>query len=201
VKRLTIAITGASGVVYGQRLVWHLDRTDEVERVHLVVSAPGRRVLADELDVSASGEALVEALVGRPSVKFELHPIGDIGATIASGSYPIDAMAIVPCSASTLAAIASGVGSNLIHRAADVMLKEHRPLIVVPRETPLNDIHLENMLRISRAGARIVPAMPSFYHRPRTIEEVVDHFVMRLFDHMGLGHARATMWTGRVERH
>jgi 4-hydroxy-3-polyprenylbenzoate decarboxylase len=200
VKTITVAITGASGAVYAQRLLWHLERSDEVGRVHLVVSSPGRRVLAEELDVAGSGEALVEALVGGPSEKLDVVPSSDIGAKIASGSYPVDGMAIVPCSMSTIGALASGAVTNLVHRAADVMLKENRRVILVPRETPLHAIHLENMLRLRNAGAMIVPATPGFYHRPETIEQLVDHFVFRLFDHLGLSHSRATMWQGTARR-
>ena len=199
-KIITVAITGASGAIYAQRLLWHMERSDEVSRVHLVVSSPGRRVLAEELDVTGPAEALAEALVGRASGKVDVVPNNDIGAKIASGSYPVDAMAIVPCSVSTVGALASGAVTNLVHRAADVMLKENRRLVVVPRETPLHAIHLENLLRLRNAGATIVPAMPSFYHRPQTIEQLVDHFVFRLFDHLGLSHARATMWTGSRRR-
>lgn len=127
-------------------------------------------------------------------------PSSDIGAKIASGSYPVDGMAIVPCSMSTIGALASGAVTNLVHRAADVMLKENRRVILVPRETPLHAIHLENMLRLRNAGAMIVPATPGFYHRPETIEQLVDHFVFRLFDHLGLSHSRATMWQGTARR-
>jgi 4-hydroxy-3-polyprenylbenzoate decarboxylase len=197
-KTITVAITGASGAVYAQRLVWHLERSDEVERVHVVVSGPGRRVLAEELDVTGSGEGLLEALAGRASEKLDLVPSNDIGAKIASGSYPVDGMVVVPCSVSTVGALASGAVSNLIHRAADVMLKEGRRLVLVPRETPLHAIHLENLLRLRQAGAMIVPAMPGFYHRPQTIEQLVDHFVFRLMDHLGLDHDRSTMWQGGV---
>jgi flavin prenyltransferase len=196
VKTITVAISGASGAVYARRLLWHLERSEDVGLVHLVVSKPGRRVLAEELDVEGTGDALVEALVGKPSGKIDLVPVGDIGAKIASGSYPVDGMAIVPCSVSTVGALASGTVTNLIHRAADVMLKENRKLVIVPRETPLHAIHLENLLRLRNAGAVIAPAMPGFYHRPATIEELVDHFVFRLFDHLGVPHARATMWRG-----
>jgi 4-hydroxy-3-polyprenylbenzoate decarboxylase len=196
VKTITVAISGASGAIYAQRLLWHLERSEEVGRVHLVLSKPGRRVLAEELDVEGGGDTLVPALVGRASEKIDLAPVNDIGAKIASGSYPVDGMVIVPCSVSTVGALASGAVTNLIHRAADVMLKEGRRLILVPRETPLHAIHLENLLRLRNAGAVIAPAMPAFYHRPATIEELVDHFVFRLFDHLGVPHARETMWTG-----
>jgi 4-hydroxy-3-polyprenylbenzoate decarboxylase len=200
VKTITVAISGASGAVYAQRLLWHMERSDEVGRIHLVMSKPGRRVLAEEIDVEGGGDAMVAALAGRPSEKIDLVPIGDIGAKIASGSYPVDGMVIVPCSVSTIGVLASGTGTNLIHRAADVMLKENRRLVLVPRETPLHAIHLENLLRLRNAGAVIAPAMPGFYHRPSTIEQLVDHFVFRLFDHLGLSHARTTMWQGSARK-
>jgi 4-hydroxy-3-polyprenylbenzoate decarboxylase len=200
VKTITVAITGASGAVYAQRLLAELEHSAEVGRVHLVVSSPGRRVLAEELDLSGSGDALVEGLVGRPSEKIELLPATDVGASIASGSYRVDAMIVVPCSVSTVGALASGAVTNLVHRAADVTLKEGRPLVLVPRETPLHAIHLENLLRLRNAGAMIVPATPGFYHRPRTIDELVAHFVFRLMDHLGLDHDRSTAWTGGKRR-
>lgn len=199
-KTITVAITGASGAIYARRLLVHLEASPEVGRVHLVVSGPGRRVLAEELDATGSGGALVEELVGEHASKVELVPASDIGATIASGSYPVHAMAIVPCSVSTVGALASGAVTNLVHRAADVMLKENRRLVVVPRETPLHAIHLENLLRLRNAGATIVPASPSFYHRPETIEQLVDHFVFRLMDHLGLEHDRSTAWTGSARK-
>lgn len=197
-KRITVAITGASGAIYAQRLLHHLDRSAEVARVHLIASAPGRRVLLEELDVSGSGEELARALTGQNVSKVDVIPNSDIGATIASGSYPSDGMVVIPCSMSTIGALASGAVTNLVHRAADVTLKENRRLILVPRETPLHAIHLENMLRLRNAGAMIVPAMPGFYHRPESIEQLVDHFVFRIFDHLGLAHDRATMWRGGV---
>jgi len=198
VKRITVAITGASGAVYAQRLLYHLDRSAEVSHVHVIVSAPGRRVLLEELDVAASGDGLARELTGLDSSKLTFLPNSDIGASIASGSFPSDGMVIVPCSMSTIGALASGAVTNLVHRAADVTLKENRRLVLVPRETPLHSIHLENLLRLRNAGAMIVPAMPGFYHRPESIEQLVDHFVFRLFDHLGLSHDRSTMWRGGV---
>lgn len=197
-KRITVAITGASGAIYAQRLLHHLDRSAEVSHVHCIVSAPGRRVLLEELDISGSGNELTHALTGHTVSKVEVLPNSDIGATVASGSYPSDGMVVIPCSMSTIGALASGAVTNLVHRAADVTLKENRRLILVPRETPLHAIHLENLLRLRNAGAMIVPAMPGFYHRPETIEQLVDHFVFRIFDHLGLAHDRATMWKGGV---
>lgn len=198
VKTITVGISGASGAIYAQRLLMQLEASPEVRQINLVISGPGRRVISDELDISATSdvEELVAEMIGRPSNKsVSFHP-GDIGATIASGSYPVDAMVIIPCSASTLGVLASGSSRNLLHRAADVCLKEGRKLVIVPRETPLSVIHLENMLKLRQAGAMIVPAMPSFYHRPANIIEMVDHFIYRVMDHLGLAHSEETVWQG-----
>ena len=200
VKSIIVGISGASGAIYAQRLLVQLEASDEVRQINLVVSGPGRRVISDELDIPATGdtEQMVTELLGRPSVKTTVFHPGDIGATIASGSYPVDAMVIIPCSASTLGVLASGSCRNLLHRAADVCLKEGRKLVLVPRETPLSSIHLENMLRLRQAGAMIVPAMPAFYHRPADITSLVDHFVYRVMDHLGLAHSQETVWQGDV---
>src|SRR5207237_8477816 len=136
----------------------------------------------------------------RPSAKTVCVHAGDSGAAIASGSYPVDAMPSIPCSASTLGVLASGAARNLLHRAADVCLKEGRKLVLVPRETPLSTIHLENMLRLRQAGAMIVPAMPAFYHRPADINGLVDHFVYRVMDHLGVAHSQETGWRGDVSK-
>ncbi len=176
----------------------HLDESAEVSQINLVISGPGRRVIADELEISSSAdsEQLVTDMVGRPSLKTVMFHPGDIGASIASGSCPVDAMIIIPCSASTLGTLASGASRNLLHRAADVCLKENRRLVLVPRETPLSTIHLENMLRLKQAGALIVPAMPAFYHKPAHIIALVDHFIYRVMDHLGLAHSQETAWRG-----
>jgi 4-hydroxy-3-polyprenylbenzoate decarboxylase len=200
VKSITVGISGASGAIYARRLLVQLEASDEVRQINLVVSGPGRRVISDELDIAATGDAeqMVRELLGRPSVKTTIFHPGDIGATIASGSYPVDGMVIIPCSASTLGVLASGSCRNLLHRAADVCLKEGRKLVLVPRETPLSSIHLENMLRLRQAGAMIVPAMPAFYHKPSDIISLVDHFVYRVMDHLGLRHSQETVWQGDI---
>lgn len=189
-------------MIYAQRLLINLEDNPEVRRVNLITSGPARRVITDELDVSATAdsEQMVAELLGRPSSKvFVFHP-GDIGASIASGSHPVDAMAVIPCSASTLGVLASGSCRNLLHRAADVCLKEGRRLVLVLRETPLSAIHIENMLRLSRAGAMIVPAMPAFYHKPQDLISLVDHFVYRVMDHLGVSHSEETVWQGDARR-
>ncbi len=199
-KSITVGISGASGAIYAQRLLLQLEASREVRQINLVVSGPGRRVIMDELDINStvSVEQMIEEMIGRPATKTVVFHPGDIGAAIASGSYPVDAMAVIPCSSSTIGVLASGASRNLLHRAADVCLKEGRRLILVPRETPLSLIHLENLLRLSRAGAMIVPAMPAFYHRPSDINSLVDHFVYRVMDHLGVAHSTETVWHGDV---
>jgi 4-hydroxy-3-polyprenylbenzoate decarboxylase len=202
VKSITVGISGASGAIYAQRLLIQLEASPEVRQINLVISGPARRVISDELDISPTSDAeqMIAELIGQPPTKTILFHAGDIGAAIASGSYPVDAMVIIPCSASTLGVLASGSCRNLLHRAADVCLKEDRKLVLVPRETPLSTIHLENMLRLRQAGAMIVPAMPAFYHRPQNITDLVDHFVYRVMDHLGVSHSQETVWHGDVNR-
>jgi flavin prenyltransferase len=197
-KSITLGITGASGSVYAQRLLVHLNESPLVSRIDLVISQAGVRVAGEELGINVAGKEprVARELIGKMTDKVIVHSPSDIGATIASGSYLSDAMVIVPCSMGSLAAIASGITRDLIHRAADVMLKENRPLILVPRESPFNAIHLENMLKLARLGVRIIPAMPSFYHHPKTIDDLIEHFTHRLLDHLGVAHEQKTRWEG-----
>ncbi len=201
-KSISVGITGASGTIYAQRLLIRLNACPDVARIDLAISQAGVRVASDELGIAVAGtEArVVRELIGKDSDKFIVHSPSDIGATIASGSYLCDAMIIVPCSMGSLAAIASGIARDLIHRAADVMIKEQRRLILVPRETPLNAIHLENMLKLARLGVLIIPAMPSFYHHPETVDDLVEHFIHRLLDHLGVEHDQKTRWEGSRKR-
>ncbi len=194
--RWIVGLTGASGMRYALRLLQVL--AAEVKELHVVISDAGRRVLAEEegISVGLSGEKLLQHLGISPSGAV-FHSPRDIGASIASGSYRVDGMVVVPCSMGTLAAISHGMSTNLIQRAAEVMLKEHRPLIVVPRETPLSEIALRNMLRLSRAGARLLPAMPGFYHRPATIDDLVNMLVMKIVDQMGLQVDLVERWKER----
>ena len=201
-KAITVGITGASGSIYAQRLLIRLNESPEVSRLDLVITTAGVRVVGEELGLNVAGtdRRVITQLLGVDSDKVTVHAASDIGATIASGSYLSDAMVVVPCSMSTLACIATGMTRDLVHRAADVYLKESRPLILVPRETPFNAIHLENMLKLSRLGVRIFPAMPSFYHHPQTIDDLVEHFTHRLLDHLGVAHEQQTRWEGSKKR-
>jgi len=197
-KSITVGITGASGSVYAQKLLARLNESPEVSRIDLVISQAGVRVTGEELGLNVAGTdgRVVRELLGQDSEKVIVHSANDIGASIASGSYLSDAMVIVPCSMGTLGAIANGVSKDLVQRAADVIIKESRPLILVPRETPLNVIHLENMLKLARLGIRIIPAMPSFYHHPKTVDDLIEHFIHRLLDHLGVSHEQLTRWEG-----
>jgi 4-hydroxy-3-polyprenylbenzoate decarboxylase len=197
---LTLAITGASGAIYAQRTLLHLASSGVVERINLIMSGAAHTVARVELgaDLREGDARTINQWIGlAPDSKLvRLHRLDNMAATPASGSHPQAGMLIVPCSMGTLGAIASGAGTNLIHRAADVTLKEGRKLVIVPRESPYNAIHLENMLRLSRAGARILPASPGFYHRPQSIEELVDHLVFRILDQFGVPHSQRTQWQG-----
>ena len=201
-KSIIVGITGASGSVYAQRLLARLDASPDVSRIDLVITQAGVRVVGEELGLNVSGtdRRVVRELLGEDSEKVVVHSANDIGASIASGSYLSDGMVIVPCSMSTLGAIANGVSRDLVHRAADVVIKESRLLLLVPRETPLNVLHLENMLKLARLGVRILPAMPGFYHNPRTIDDLIEHFIHRLLDHLGVSHEQLTRWEGSKKR-
>ncbi|HUQ32540.1 MAG TPA: flavin prenyltransferase UbiX [Pyrinomonadaceae bacterium] len=197
---LTVAITGASGSIYAHRTLLYLAASGAVERINLIMSESAQVVARVELGVDlreADGTKINEWLnLPADSKIVRLHRLDNLAAAPASGSHLQAGMMIVPCSMGTLGAIASGACANLIHRAADVTLKEGRKLVIVPRETPYNTIHLENMLRLAHAGARILPASPAFYHRPQTIEEMVDHLVFRILDQFGVPHTQASRWTG-----
>lgn len=200
---LTLAITGASGAIYAHRTLRYMAASRAVERINLVMSESAQVVARVELgaDLREADSKAINEWVGLPlaSKLIRPHRLDNMAAVPASGSHMQAGMVIVPCSMGTLGAIASGAGTNLIHRAADVTLKEGRKLVIVPRESPYNEIHMENMLRLSRAGARILPASPGFYHRPKTIEELVDHLVFRILDQFGIPHTQATRWKGEEE--
>jgi 4-hydroxy-3-polyprenylbenzoate decarboxylase len=197
---LTLAITGASGAIYAHRTLIHLAASGVVERLNLIVSDAAKTVAMVELgfDLRNADEKRLNEWIGLPSEAkmIRWHRLDNMAATPSSGSHPQAGMMIVPCSMGTLGAIASGAGTNLIHRAADVTLKEGRRLVLVPRETPYNAIHLENLLKLARAGAHVLPASPGFYHRPQTIEALVDHLVFRILDQFAIPHSTATRWKG-----
>ncbi|MBB6690166.1 UbiX family flavin prenyltransferase [Cohnella xylanilytica] len=194
-RRWVVGWTGASGAVYGVTLVKELIAAGI--QVHLVVSDAAWRVLKEEMgwDATKRREALLSGLgLEEGDERFVYHPQGDIGAAIASGSFVCEGMAVVPCSMGTLSAIAHGSSDNLLARAADVALKEGRPLLLVPRETPLNAIHLENMLKLARLGVRIIPAMPAFYSGPQTLDDAVRFMVGKVMDSMGIPHRLYRRW-------
>ncbi len=190
---LTLAMTGASGAVLGRAMLRALEADARVERVHLVVSENALRVMAEELGLSGRN-GLAEKLLGGPSAKVVQHVDANIGAAIASGSHPSAGMIVLPCSMGTLAAIANGMADSLIARAADVTLKERRPLVLCVRETPFNRIHLRNMTLAAEAGATIFPVMPAFYSKPVDSEEMARQFVCRVLAHAGLPQAGAFVW-------
>ena len=186
-KRLIVAITGATGAIYGVRVLQRL-RAAGAE-THLVISRWGARTLLHETTWSRQQ---VEALATAT------YAPADMGAAISSGSFRTDGMIIAPCSAKTLAAIAHGYGDNLVHRAADVVLKERRRLVLAIREAPLSEIHLENMLKLARMGAVILPPMPAFYNHPKSVDDVVQHTVARILDQFGFEMPEAVRWTGEM---
>jgi 4-hydroxy-3-polyprenylbenzoate decarboxylase len=201
VSRLVVAITGASGAIYGKRLAEEL--LSRGKRLILLISKNGWLILQQEMNFLAQGD---EDVVSRKlRAWFGLDEEDDsvvyyhyenLLAPLASGSSRASGMIICPCSMATVAAIAHGYSSNLITRTADVMLKENRPLLLVPRETPLNEIHLQNLLTLKRCGAQVVPAMPAFYHKPETVEEIVDFMVGKILDLLGVEHKLFRRWEG-----
>ena len=193
-SRIVVAISGGSGAVYGRRLAQVLAAAGH--EIHLTVSDAARKVIAAELGLNLNlrdADDVVAHLVGLPVT---YHHYQNVAAPIASGSFPTDAMVVAPCSMGTIGRIASGVSTGLIDRAADVCLKERRRLILVPRETPYSEIHLENMLRVTRAGAIVLPASPGFYGRPERVDQLVDFVVGRILDHLGVENTLAPRYGG-----
>lgn len=197
---LTVGITGASGTVYAHRTLQLLAASGAVKTINLIMSGVVPTVAQVEVGANLrepTAEKINEWLgLDRQSKIIRFWRLDNMAAKPSSGSNKQAGMIVVPCSMGTLGSIASGAGTNLIHRAADVCLKEGRKLVLVPRETPYNAIHLENMLKLARMGARIMPASPGFYHRPQTIQELVDHLCYRILDQFDIPHARKTQWTG-----
>jgi flavin prenyltransferase len=193
-KNLTVATTGASGAIFLRHVLRCLAADERVEVVNFIASDSALRVLAEELDLKGRSD-LVGQIVGSSAAgKFQIQSNADIGANVASGSYPAEAMVVIPCSAGTLARIANGVAAQLIERAADVTLKEKRPLVLCVRETPLNKIHIRNMYRAADAGATIFPLIPAFYYRPASLDEMAREFAYRVLAHLGLPQADAFRW-------
>ncbi|HXE89870.1 MAG TPA: UbiX family flavin prenyltransferase [Terriglobales bacterium] len=194
-QNITVAITGASGAIFARELLRLLERDQRVAHVNLVVSEHALRVLAEELGLRGRSN-LVAQVVGRKSKKIREQNNANIGANIASGSYPADAMIVIPCSMGTLARVANGLATRLVERAADVCLKEKRPLVLCVRETPLNKIHIRNMYRAADAGATIFPLIPALYNRPSGAEAMAKQFACRVLAHVGLEQKGMYRWEG-----
>jgi 4-hydroxy-3-polyprenylbenzoate decarboxylase len=194
-RNITVAVTGASGSVFARELLRILEADTRVGFVNLVCSDNSLRVIAEELGFSGRSN-LVQQLLGTETRKIQLQSNDNIGANIASGSYRVDAMIVLPCSMGTLARIANGLAAQLIERAADVCLKERIPLVLCVRETPLNKIHLRNMTNAADAGATIYPLIPTFYNRPASLDEMAREFANRVLKHIGLPQSGAYEWNG-----
>jgi len=202
-KNLTIATTGASGAIFLRQILLAVARDERIETVNFIASDSALRVMAEELDIHGRSN-LIDRILGASKAgpnKIQIQKIkeqsnADIGANVASGSYPADAMIVIPCSVGTLARIANGVAAQLIERAADVSLKEKRPLVLCVRETPLNKIHIRNMYRAADAGATIFPLIPAFYYGPASLDEMAREFAYRVLAHLGLPQADAFRWKG-----
>ncbi|HEV1996222.1 MAG TPA: UbiX family flavin prenyltransferase [Candidatus Acidoferrum sp.] len=194
---VTVGVTGASGAILAQKTLALLEEDARVAGVHLVVTEAGQRLFTEELGITSGDlKQLPSRLLGHPAAKIDVFPNKDVGASIASGSCAVDAMVVIPCSMGTLGAIANGISDDLVSRAADVMLKEDRKLVLCVRDTPFNRVHLENMLRAQQAGAVIMPAVPAFYHQPKTIDDLVTQYVCRVLAQIGLSQDKMYRWTG-----
>ena len=194
-ENLTIATTGASGSLFLKHFLLAVDRDPRVKTVNFIASDSALRVLAEELAIEGRSD-LLRQIIGAPSTKIQQQSNTDIGANVASGSYPSDAMVVIPCSVGTLARIANGIASQLIERAADVSLKERRPLVLCVRESPLNKVHIRNMSLAADAGATIFPLIPTFYNHPASPEAMAQEFANRVLAHIGLPQPNAYKWKG-----
>ncbi len=194
---VTVGVTGASGAILAQKTLALLEEDPLVARVHLVVTEAGQRLFTEELSITSGDlKQLPSRILGHPVAKIGVLPNKDVGASIASGSYAVDSMVVIPCSMGTLGAIANGISDDLVSRAADVMLKEGRKLVLCVRDTPFNRVHLENMLRAQQAGAVIMPTVPAFYHQPKTIDDLVTQYVCRVLAQIGLSQEKMYRWMG-----
>lgn len=195
VENLTVATTGASGSVFLRQFLLTVERDARVKTVNFIASDSALRVMAEELAIEGRSD-LLRQIIGGPSTKIQQQSNTDIAANIASGSYPSDAMVVIPCSVGTLSRIANGTASRLIERAADVSLKERRPLVLCIRESPLNKIHIRNMSLAADAGATIFPLIPTFYNHPASVEQMAQQFANRVLAHIGLAQENAYRWKG-----
>src|ERR1041384_6071388 len=187
-QNLTVATTGASGSLFLKHFLLAIERDQRIKTVNFIASDSALRVMAEELGLKGRTN-LMQQLLGKASRKIQQQSNADIGANVASGSYPVEAMVVIPCSVGTLSRIANGDASHLIERAADVSLKEKRPLVLCVRETPLNKIHIRNMYRTADAGATIFPLIPAFYYRPASLDEIAREFAYRVLAHLGFPQA------------
>ena len=194
-QNLTVATTGASGALFLRHFLLAVERDKRVQTVNFIASDSALRVMAEELKLRGRSD-LVKQIIGKTARKIQQQANADIGANVASGSYPADAMVVIPCSMGTLARVANGIASHLIERAADVCLKERRPLVLCVRETPLNKIHIRNMYRAADAGATVFPLIPAFYNRPASLDVMAHEFVNRVLAHIGLPQSDAYRWKG-----
>jgi 4-hydroxy-3-polyprenylbenzoate decarboxylase len=200
-KRIILGVTGASGAIFARRTLQMLEADARVEKVHLVISGSGLRLLRDELDLDISKSAQIPpALAAQATPKTEYLRDSDIGASIASGSYAVEGMVVIPCTTGCLAQIATGISDTLIERAADVCLKQSHKLILAVRDAPFNRIHLENMLRAQAAGAVIFPVIPTFYDRPKTLDNLVTQFCCRVLALLDLEQPEQYRWEGEGKR-
>jgi len=196
---ITVGVTGASGAVLAQKALQLLEADARVGHVHLVITEAGQRLFAEELAISSGDlQQLPSRILGATPRKIALLSNKNVGASIASGSHHVDAMLVIPCSMGTLGAIASGISDDLVSRSADVTLKEGRKLVLCVRDTPFNRIHLENMLRAQQAGAVIMPAVPAFYHQPKTIDDLVTQYVCRVLAQIDLPQQEMYRWAGSL---
>ena len=192
-----MGVTGASGAILAQKALSLLEDDARVSRIHLVVTETGQRLFSEELGITSGDlKKLPGRILGRNPKKIETLSNKDVGAAIASGSYEVDAMIVIPCTMGALASIATGMSDDLVARASDVMLKEKRRLVLCVRDTPFNRIHLENMLRAQQAGAVIMPVVPAFYFKPKSIDEIVTQYVCRVLAQAGLPQEKMYRWTG-----
>jgi len=192
-KNLTVATTGASGSIFLKHFLLAVEKDDRVGTANFIASDGALRVMAEELNVKGR-DGLLAYILGKKSAKIRMQNNADIGANVASGSYPADAMVVIPCSVGTLARIANGIAAQLIDRAADVTLKERRPLVLCVRETPLSKIHIRNMYRAADAGASVFPLIPTFYNQPASLDDMAREFANRVLAHLGLPQSGAYRW-------